>query len=98
MAASYQLTSGFDVLEGGADAANQQAKKGLPRFVDRILHASRRRLRFSVEPNFGDFDNFERHLKSIHNVARVRSNKWARCYVVVFDHDSRLDRALHAGL
>ena len=91
MAASYQLTSGFDVLEGGADAANQQAKKGLPRFVDRILHASRRRLRFSVEPNFGDFDNFERHLKSIHNVARVRSNKWAHCYVVVFDDDSRLD-------
>ena len=91
MAASYQLTSGFDVLEGGADAANQQAKKGLPRFVDRILHASRRRLRFSVEPNFGDFDNFERHLKSIHNVSRVRSNKWAHCYVVVFDDDSRLD-------
>ena len=70
MAASYQLTSGFDVLEGGAGEVSGHALKGLPRFVDRILHASKRRLRFSVESNFGDFDNFERHLKSLQNVAR----------------------------
>ena len=91
MAASYQLTSGFDVLQGGADEVSEHAIKGLPRFVDRILHASKRRLRFSVESNFGDFDNFERHLQSLHNVARVRSNRWAHCYIVVFKDDSPLD-------
>ena len=91
MAASYQLTSGFDVLEGGAGEVSGHAIKGLPRFVDRILHASKRRLRFSVESNFGDFDNFERHLQSLQNVARVRSNRWARCYIVVFKDDSPLD-------
>ena len=91
MAASYQLTSGFDVLEGGAGEVSGHAIKGLPRFVDRILHASKRRLRFSVESNFGDFDNFERHLQSLQNVARVRSNRWAHCYIVVFKDDSPLD-------
>ena len=91
MAASYQLTSGFDVLEGGADAVSGHANKGLPSFVDRILHASKRRLRFSVESDFGDFDNFERHLQSLQNVARVRSNKWAHCYIVVFKEDSNFD-------
>jgi len=91
MAASYQLTSGFDLLEGGADQVSRHETRGLPRFVDRILHASKRRLRFSVESNFGDFDNFERHLQSFQNVERVRSNRWAHCYIVVFKDDSPLD-------
>ena len=91
MAASYQLTSGFDLLEGGADQVSMHETRGLPRFVDRILHASKRRLRFSVESNFGDFDNFERHLQSFQNVERVRSNRWAHCYIVVFKDNSPLD-------
>ena len=91
MAASYQLTSGFDLLEGGADQVSMHETRGLPRFVDRILHASKRRLRFSVESNFGDFDNFERHLQSFQNVERVRSNRWANCYIVVLKDDSPLD-------
>ena len=73
---------------------NGNAIRGLPRFVDRILHASKRRLRFSVESDFSDFDNFERHLQSLQNVARVRSNRWAHCYIVVFKEDSIFD-ALH---
>ena len=91
MATSYQLPSDFEVLEGGVSASNGHPKKGLPRFVERILHASKRRLRFSVESDFEDFDNFERHLHSLPSVLYVRSNKWACCYVIVFKEDSATD-------
>ena len=91
MATSYQLPSDFEVLEGGVSASNGHPKKGLPRFVDRVLHASKRRLRFSVESDFEDFDNFERHLHSLPSVLHVRSNKWACCYVIVFKEDSATD-------
>ena len=91
MATSYQLPSDLEVLEGGVSASNGHPKKGLPRFVDRVLHASKRRLRFSVESDFEDFDNFERHLHSLPSVLHVRSNKWACCYVIVFKEDSATD-------
>ena len=91
MATSYQLASGLDVFDEGAEASIELSKKELPVFVDRILYASKRRLRFRVESDFDEFDNFNRYLQSLPNVDYVRTNKWALCYVVVFEEGSVLD-------
>ena len=70
MAASYQidaLNKGFDVIDG-ARQNDAVKKRGMPGFIDRILHASTRRLRFSVLSTLKDPQNFERHLKNINGV------------------------------
>ena len=93
MAASYQidaLNKGFDVIDG-ARQNDAVEKRGMPGFIDRILHASTRRLRFSVLSTLKDPQNFERHLKNINGVERVRFNQWASCYVVVFTVGSKND-------
>ena len=90
MATSFQPDSGFEVVDGGAS----MTKSGdfvLPRFIDRIIHASSRRLRFSVETGFEDPDNFTRHIRTLASVEQVRFNSWASCYVVVFKSGQSVD-------
>ena len=94
MAASYQFeasSKGFDVIDGNRREANSETKRGLPKFVDRILHASTRRLRFSVFSSLKDPENFERHLKTLNGVERVRFNQWAGCYIIAFSKGSTID-------
>ena len=93
MAASYQVdkTIGFDVIDGSGGPGAQAGSPRLPRFIDRILHASTKRLRFSVSPEFSDPENFERHLKTLKDVEDVRFNRWACCFVVVFTKQRKVD-------
>ena len=94
MAASYQInatTTGFDVIDGAARSSAKRHPASLPRFIDRILHASSRRLRFSVVDGFGDPDNFERHLNSLDGVHSVRFNSWASCFAVTFSDRHHVD-------
>ena len=88
MATSYQLDSAFGVVDGGVPASSNR-DLGLPRFIDRILHASSRRIRFSVESSLKDHDNFTRHLNSLSSVEKARfnfghlvmlsSSNWVKC-------------------
>ena len=90
MAASYQLdapSAQLNLVDGHAPQSNAR----LPRFIDRILHASSRRLRFSVLSTFKDSQNFERLLKTFEDVESVRYNNWALCYVVTFTSEQRVD-------
>ena len=93
MAASFQVdkTIGFDVIDGSGGPGAQAGSPRLPRFIDRILHASTKRLRFSVSPGFSDPENFERHLKTLKDVEDVRFNRWACCFVVVFTKQRKVD-------
>ena len=90
MTTSFQLDSGFGIVDGGASTQTSR-EYVLPRFIDRILHASSRRLRFSVESGFKDPDNFTRHIKSFASVEQVRFNSWASCFVVVFKTGQSVD-------
>ena len=90
MATSYQLDSALGVVDGGVSASSNR-DLGLPRFIDRILHASSRRIRFSVESSLKDHDNFTRHLNSLSSVEKARFNSWASCYVVVFKTGQSVD-------
>ena len=90
MATSFQLDSGFGVVDGGVTPSSTRDFL-MPRFIDRILHASPRRLRFSVEPGFKDPDNFARHIGTLASVKQVRFNNWASCYVVVFKPGQSID-------
>ena len=93
MATSFQLDSGFGVVDGGA-SSSAFSDFALPRFIDRILHASPRRLRFSVDQGFKEPENFARHIGTLASVERVRFNSWASCYVVIFKPGQSVD-ALH---
>ena len=90
MVTSLQLDSAFGVVDGGVSQSRSR-DSALPRFVDKILHASKRRLRFSVESGFKDPDNFTRHILSLAGVEQVRFNTWASCYVVVFSRGQSVD-------
>ena len=90
MATSFQIDSGLGIVDGGA-STRASREYVLPRFIDRILHASPRRLRFSVESGFQDPDNFTRHIKSLASVEQVRFNDLASCYVVVFKTGQSVD-------
>ena len=90
MATSYQLDSALGVVDGGVSHPTKR-DLGLPRFIDRILHASSRRVRFSVESSLKDHDNFTRHLNSLPSVEHARFNSWASCYVVVFKSGQSID-------
>ena len=90
MATSFQNSSGFGVVDGGASARTSR-DPALPRFIDRILHASSRRLRFSVETDFKDPDNFTRHISTLSSVEQVRFNSWASCYIVIFKTGYKID-------
>ena len=90
MATSFQNSSDFGVVDGGASARTSR-DPALPRFIDRILHASSRRLRFSVDTSFKDPDNFSRHISTLSSVENVRFNSWASCYIVVFKTGHRID-------
>ena len=90
MGTSFQPDSGLEVVDGDAS----MTKSGdfvLPRFIDRIFHASSRRLRFSVDTGFEDPDNFTRHIRTLASVEQVRFNSWASCYVVVFKSGQSVD-------
>ena len=93
MAASYQVdrSIGFDVIDGSGQSGAKSGSPRLPRFIDRISHASTKRLRFSVSPGLSDPDNFERHLKTLDGVESVRFNRWACCFVVVFAKQRKID-------
>jgi Cu2+-exporting ATPase len=80
MAASFQVdaTTGFDVIDGSGGTREKVCPPSLPRFIDRILHASSKRLRFSVSPGLKDPDNFERHINSLDDVEAVRFNRWRK--------------------
>ena len=93
MAASYQVDKsiGFDVIDGSGQSGPKSGSPRLPRFIDRISHASTKRLRFSVSPGLSDPDNFERHLKTLDGVESVRFNRWACCFVVVFAKQRKID-------
>ena len=90
MATAFHIDSGFGIVDGGA-TTRASREYVLPRFIDRILHASPRRLRFSVESGFQDSDNFTRHIKSLESVEQVRFNNLASCYVVVFKTGQSVD-------
>jgi len=93
MAATYQVdkTILFDVIDGSGGPGAQAGSPRLPRFIDRIMHASTKRLRFSVSPGLSDPDNFERHLKTLSEVESVRFNRWACCFVDVFAKRRNVD-------
>ena len=93
MAASYQVdaTTGFDVIDGTGGSKSKDSPPSLPRFIDRILHASTKRLRFSVSSGLKDPDNFVRHINSLNDVETVRFNRWACCFIVVFKHQRHVD-------
>ena len=91
MAASVQVSQSFESIDGGAFRIEDGKAFKLPKFVERVIHASSRRIRFSVDAEFKDFENFQRHLQTLPSVENVRFNSWAYCFIVVFKSDSAID-------